>query len=116
MNESDLLDIFRDINEIKHKEREGWIDMGIEQPRDTIASHTFGATIIGWILSEKEEFDTEKVIKMLLLHDLIMAYIPGYTPEDEEFDSKKELEEERLKKLVEDVPDTVEQEFEELLA
>lgn len=110
----DLENFFDDINELKHTERQGWKDKEVDRPRDTIASHSFGAALLGWALSEKEGLDSDKVVKMLLMHDLIMAYVEDYTPEDEEFDSKKEMEKEASEKLFDDVPDVIEDEFREL--
>lgn len=109
-----IRELFEDIDALKHTERQGWKDKEVEQPRDTIASHSFGAALIGWTLSEKEDVDTERVIKMLLMHDLIMAYIDDVTPEDKEFDSKKEREQEMAEKLFQDVPDELEKEFRQL--
>lgn len=48
-----LLKLFQDIHEIKHKEREGWKHIGVEPPRDTIASQSFGAAMVGWLLAER---------------------------------------------------------------
>jgi putative hydrolase of HD superfamily len=110
----DLEYFFEDIDKLKHTERQGWKDLEIERPRDTIASHSFGAALLGWALSEKEGLDSDKIMKMLLMHDLIMAYVEDYTPEDEEFDSKKEMERNASKKLFDDVPNVIEDEFREL--
>lgn len=110
----DILKLFEDVNGLKHTEREGWKDIGVERPRDTIASHSFGASIIGWIMAEKEGKDSEKVIKTLIIHDLIMAYIEDYTPEDEEYSSKREMENRAADKLLSDVPEIIRDEFEEL--
>ena len=65
-------------------------DKQVERPRDTIASHSFGAALIGWVMAEKEDLDSDKIVKMLIMHDLIMSYVEDYTPEDEEFNSKKD--------------------------
>lgn len=107
--------LFEVINEIKHLEREGWQKRDIEKPLDTVASHTLGATINGWILAEKEGLDSEKVVKMLLIHDLIMAHIPDYTPEDEEYASKKQFEEEKLEELYQKAPSEIRPEFKSLI-
>jgi putative hydrolase of HD superfamily len=115
MELDELEKFFRDVNELKHVERQGWKDIGVEQPRDTIASHSFGASLLGWIFAEEKDLDSEKFTKMLLVHDLIMAYIDDYTPEDEEFESKREKELENLKRLLEDVPEAIEDEFEDLV-
>ena len=107
-------EFFSDIETLKHIERQGWKNRGVDTPRDTIASHSFGAALLGWLLGEKEDVDTDRIVKMLLVHDLIMAYIEDCTPEDEEFDSKKEREEKMAEKLFNDVPEEIEDEFREL--
>lgn len=37
---------------------------------DSIASHTYRVTIIGWLLAKQEEVDPYKVVMMCLLHDM----------------------------------------------
>ena len=66
----DLERLFEPINKIKHLERKGWVLKGVTGIKDTIASHSLGAASLGWLLSEIEEVDSNKVIKMLLIHDL----------------------------------------------
>lgn len=107
----DLFTFFNDVEELKHSERQGWKDKDVERPRDTIASHSLGASLLGWVLAEKEELDSDKIVKMLAMHDLIMAYVEDYTPEDEEFDSKKEMEKQAFEELIEDVPEEIREEF-----
>jgi len=84
-------------------------DKQVERPRDTIASHSFGAALIGWVMAEKEDLDSDKIVKMLIMHDLIMSYVEDYTPEDEEFSSKKEKE--VFDQLIDDIPNEIEEEF-----
>jgi len=84
-------------------------DKQVERPRDTIASHSFGAALIGWVMAEKEDLDSDKIVKMLIMHDLIMGYVEDYTPEDEEFSSKKEKE--VFDQLIDDIPNEIEEEF-----
>ncbi|MFB6199860.1 MAG: HD domain-containing protein [Candidatus Nanohaloarchaea archaeon] len=114
MTELNFLELFRDINEIKHKEREGWKKHGVETPRDTIASHSYGAAIIGWIVAEKHNLDSDKMVKMLLIHDLIMAHIPDVKPEDEGYESKKSMEMQKADELIQKMPEEIREEFKEL--
>lgn len=109
-----MKDFFEDIHKLKHREREGWKKHGVERPRDTIASHSFGSALIGWTMAEREGLDSDKLVKMLLMHDLIMAYVEDYVPEDEEFESKKEKELEASERLFDDVPEEIEDEFRKL--
>jgi len=110
----ELLKFFEDINRLKHSERQGWKDIGADQPRDTIASHSFGAALLAWSLADREDLDSDRLVKMVLMHDLIMAYVDDYTPEDEEFGSKREKEEEMAEKLFRDVPENIRDEFKEI--
>lgn len=115
MKTDEILRFFEDINEIKHQERQGWKDMGVERPRDTVASHSFGAATLGMVLADEEGLDPGRTAQMLLAHDLIMAYLPDYTPDDEEFDSKKQIEDERLDLLLNDISGEQRQKLESLI-
>ncbi len=114
MELEELEKFFKDVNSLKHSERQGWKDIGVQGTRDTIGSHSFGAALLGWSLSEEEKLDSDRVMKMLLMHDLIMSYVDDYTPEDEEFESKSEKEEKMAEKLFSDVPENIRGEFRDL--
>jgi putative hydrolase of HD superfamily len=107
----DILPLYRNIDKIKHHERQGWVDAGVKGTKDTIASHSFGATILGWILSQTEDVDENKVMKLLIIHDLIMAHIPDVTPKDASYKKKKDLENSAGEKLLQSVPDCIKEEF-----
>lgn len=54
---------------------------GIKDP-ETTAEHTFRMTIVAWILGSFKKLNTEKVIKMALVHDLCEVYVGDITPYD----------------------------------
>jgi putative hydrolase of HD superfamily len=110
----ELLELYLDVQELKHTEREGWKDIGVDRPRDTIASHSFGTALLGWILAEREGLDSDRIVKMLLLHDLIMSYLEDITPDDAEYAEKREIENRMSARLLADVPEEISSEFEEL--
>lgn len=112
MNE--ILIFFEIIEKIKHKERKGWIDIGVEGTKDTIASHSFGASLIGWVLSKKTKFDSDKVVKMLLIHDLIMSELSDFTPDDATYKTKREQENNLSENLLNNIPKSILPEFKEL--
>jgi putative hydrolase of HD superfamily len=112
MNE--LINFYRNIDKIKHIERKGWSKIGIKGVKDTIASHSYGASLIAWVLSKKEDLDENKLIKLMLIHDLIMAHIEDYTPTDKEYVSKKDVENNSFHELIENVPKEIEEEFKDL--
>ncbi len=57
---------------LKRLERTGYAYLGTG--RETIAAHSFGASLCAWILASLvPEADVNRVIKMALLHDLLEA-------------------------------------------
>lgn len=115
MNE--LFEFYRPIDKVKHIERKGWRAIGVQGPVDTIGTHSFGAPLIGWVLGARAQFDDNnmlRLIKMLLLHDLVMAYMPDYLPEDASYERKRQIENEAGQELLRTVPEGIRQEFAEL--
>jgi len=116
---SEILDFFEPIEKIKRKEREGWKiakkEYKIKGVVETIGSHSLGAALIGWFLAEKEGLNKEKIIKLLLVHDLVMAYMHDITPRDKDYARKKEIENDNIKELLKDIPSILKNEFESLI-
>lgn len=70
---------------------------------DNIASHSFRVSIIGWILAQKENVNTEKVLTMCLFHD-----VPESRSGDQNWVHKKYVkvfEEEIIKNQLSNLPD-----------
>lgn len=103
------------IHAIKQKTRRGWTREGVKNPKDTIASHSYGAALIGWVLARREGLDAERVMKMLLLHDLIMAFVHDHLPDEAGFVQKKQEEAVALPRLVEALPEEIREESFQLL-
>ena len=110
----DLVKFYQDIDKIKHIERKGWSAIGVEGTKDTIASHSYGAALLSWVLSKKENLDENKLIKLMLIHDLIMAHMGDYTPQDKEYVSKREIENNSFINLLKNIPMEIKEDFEEL--
>lgn len=108
-----LLKFYTNINKIKHIERKGWKKLK-KGTKDTIASHSFGSSMIAWLLAKKENVDENKLIKMLLVHDLIMGYVKDYTPTEKEYVNKKKIENNNLKRMLKDIPIEIRKEIKEL--
>lgn len=110
----EIIEFYKDIDKIKHIERKGWSKIGVKGVTDTIASHSYGAALVAWVLSKKENLDENKLIKLMLIHDLIMAHIDDYTPENKEYLSKKDIENNSFSKLLTNVPNCIKKDFERL--
>ncbi len=61
--------IFLEAGQLKRLKRSGWLLAGIKDP-ETVAEHSHRAALMGFLLAEKMGLDAEKVLKMLVFHDL----------------------------------------------
>ena len=76
-----FLDFFHQIGKLNEKPRRGWVLIGIKNPA-SIADHSFRMAIMGWVLGKGRKLNTERVIKMALIHDICELYSGDITPYD----------------------------------
>ena len=75
-----ILDFFKNALNLKNISRQGWIDkLSMEHP-ESVADHSYSMAIMGMVISDLENYDSEKMLKMILLHDLAESKIGDYTP------------------------------------
>ncbi|MFZ3077933.1 MAG: HD domain-containing protein [Candidatus Aenigmatarchaeota archaeon] len=75
MTDENIIEFFRIAGKLKKVERTGWVtQVGIPNP-ESVAEHSFRAAIIGMLISDIKKMDTEKVMRMLLLHDIAETII-----------------------------------------
>jgi putative hydrolase of HD superfamily len=77
----DILNFFIEVGKLKNKGRRGWELHDIKNP-ETTAEHIFRTVVIAWTLGKIKKLNTERVIKMALIHDLCEVYAPDLTPYD----------------------------------
>ena len=76
-----ILDFLNIAANLKTILRQGWIDkLSITNP-ESVADHTYSMAIIGMILSDSQNYNTQKILKMILLHDLAESLTGDFTPE-----------------------------------
>jgi 5'-deoxynucleotidase YfbR-like HD superfamily hydrolase len=104
MSAFELLKLFQEINKLKTTVRTGWYRNGVEKP-ESVADHTYRTAVISMILSDNLQLDTEKVLKMALLHDLAEAVVGDITPYDNlPLEEKLKKEEIAVYGLLREVP------------
>jgi len=80
---------------LKSVNRSGWISKaGISNP-ESVSDHTYAMCAIGMILSDMLGFDTEKVMKMIIIHDLPESITGDHMP-GEITRKKKRIEEKNI--------------------
>ena len=104
------------ISRLKALERTGWKEHGVQPPRDTSASHSFGAALLGWVRAREEGLDEEKVVKMLLLHDLVEAVIGDLTDSEVPQPEKRAKEDAGFDRIIRSLPESIRDEAAALFA
>ena len=107
-----ILEFFNTSANLKKIMRQGWIDkLSIIHP-ESVADHTFSMSIIGMVLSDLEGYNTEKILKMIILHDLAESIIGDITPEQKEKKEKFDLENNSMQKILSSLPESIKCQYE----
>ncbi len=106
-----ILDFFYTSANLKKIPRQGWIDkLSVDKP-ESVADHTFSMAIIGMIFSDLENHNTEKILKIILLHDLAESITGDITPEQISKEEKTVLENNAIKKILNDLPPSLQKQY-----
>lgn len=109
-----ILNFFYTSSNLKKIPRQGWIDKLSTNNPESVADHTFSMAILGMILSDLEKYDTEKILKMILLHDLAESITGDIAPGKISNVEKILLENNTMKKILEDVPRSLQKQYDKL--
>jgi putative hydrolase of HD superfamily len=106
-----ILDFFHTAANLKKIPRQGWIDkLSIDKP-ESVADHTFSMAMMGMIFSDLENYNTEKILKMILLHDLAESVTGDMTPKQISKEEKTVLENNTMKKILNDLPASLQKQY-----
>jgi putative hydrolase of HD superfamily len=109
-----ILDFFKTAVNLKNIARQGWIDkLSIEYP-ESVADHSYSMAIIGMVISDLENYDSEKMLKMILLHDLAESKIGDYTPNQISKENKTKIENNAYDEIINMLPDTIKLQYGEI--
>ena len=102
-----ILDFLKVSANLKNVRRQGWVDKLNHKCPETVAEHVYSMAMIGMILSDFEGRDTEKILKMILLHDMAESIIGDITPDQMSKKSKEELEDKAMRQILDRLPDRI---------
>ena len=106
-----LLDFFKTALNLKSIPRQGWIDkLSIDRP-ESVADHSYSMAIMAMVISDLENYDSEKIIKMVLLHDLAESKIGDFTPEQISKKEKEKIESNAFDEIIEQLPSSIKLEY-----
>jgi putative hydrolase of HD superfamily len=83
-----IVEFIQEIAQLKGKARRGWVLHKFKNP-ETTAEHIFHLAFFAWIAGRFQNLNTEKLIKMALLHDICEVYAPDLTSYDAKGIEKK---------------------------
>lgn len=102
-------DLYSIVSALKTTKRRGWIYKGMKS--DVIASHIYGSMCIGLYLAKIEKVDSDKVTRMLLVHDWVMAKMEDVTPPSGKYNQKRQLEDKAKNVIADLLPQILRSEY-----
>ena len=109
-----ILDFLKDTSNLKNIPRQGWIDkLSITNP-ESVADHSYSMSIMAMIISDLENYDSEKILKMVLLHDLAESKIGDFTPGQISKDEKEKIENQAFHEIIEKLPNSIKLQYVEI--
>lgn len=103
-----LAEAFFELNHLKQLYRQGWLRRGVPAERcETVAEHVFSMAILAWWVTDNlfPQLDRDRVIRMVMVHELGEIYTGDITPADEVLPGEKyRLEFDGLRKVVDKLP------------
>ena len=112
MNIKNLIKFFLHIENLKTVKRKGWTIKSKVKEVESVAEHSYAATSIVMIISDLVGLNTEKVMKMMLIHDLPEGIIGDLVPGE---NANKDMdEEEAIRSILGSLPDKMQIDYTEI--
>ncbi len=109
-----LIDFLRDAQNLKNIYRQGWIEkLGISFP-ESVADHTYFMAMMAMTFTSRKDLNSEKILKMILIHDLGESKIGDITPENLPLNEKRDLENSAFSEICLNLSKDIKLEFLEL--
>ena len=102
-----IKEFFQKVLELKNVPRRGWKEkFGINNP-ESVADHTYSTAVMSMVLSDLEGLNSEKIIKMALLHDLAESVTGDIIPDDMTKHEKINKENLAMKQILKKLPSKI---------
>ena len=105
---------FQKVLELKNVPRQGWKEkLGVNNP-ESVADHSYSTAVMSMILSDLQGLNSEKIIKMALLHDLAESIIGDITPDHITKNEKNSKENLVMKQILKNLPSKITEQYFEI--
>lgn len=110
----DLSSFFQSILQLKSVKRAGWVSKVKIKDAESVADHSFSMCAMAMLLSDMLELDTQRVMKMVILHDLAESIVGDYMPGDVTLRKKLAQEKKAMKSILYGLPKKTKSEYEKI--
>lgn len=109
-----LLSFFNFVIRLKKLRRSGWIfKAGISSP-ESVADHSFSLSVMAMVFSDLTGLNTERAIKMAIIHDLGESIIGDLMPDKISRNTKKILEHKAMTSILNNLPKSLRTEYSQI--
>ena len=78
---------------------------------ESVAEHSYMMSVMAMVLSDIKELNTEKILKMSILHDWAESKIGDFMPNEISSEKKTELEEYAMSEILDDLPSKIKNDY-----
>jgi putative hydrolase of HD superfamily len=106
-----MLDFFKTAANLKKISRQGWVNkLSLDNP-ESVADHSYSMAVMSMAISDLGNYDSERILKMVLLHDLAESKIGDYIPEQISKEKKDKLENDAFYEIIKQLPDIIQSQY-----
>ncbi|RNJ80128.1 MAG: HD domain-containing protein [Nitrosopumilus sp. B06] len=109
-----MLDFFKAAASLKGIPRQGWIEKLGMNNAESVAEHSYLTAVMCMVFSDLGRHDSEKIIKMALLHDLAESITGDHTPGQIDTDAKARAEDDAFAEIASMLPESVRKQYVEI--
>ena len=107
----DLSPFFGAAIALKSVKRAGWAAKAGISDSESVADHSFSMCAIGMALTDAMKLDAEKVMKMVVLHDLAESAVGDYMPGQVTIKEKEAAEDRAMTRILACLPTDVQVQY-----
>ena len=82
---------------------------------ESVAEHSYMMSVMAMVLSDTKDLNTEKILKMSILHDWAESKIGDFMPDEITNEKKTELEEYAMTEILDDLPTKIKNDYYDIL-
>ena len=106
-----ISNFFYQVANLKKVKRSGWKSKLKLVGSESVADHTYMMSVMAMVLSDIKKMDTEKIIKMTILHDWAESKIGDYMPNEITSAEKNNLEENAMMEIISSLPGKLQNDY-----